>query len=312
MSAPIRIAIGLRLAALAGTAAATLLGAPAALADTSQSSNWAGYAVHRSGLHYRKVVGTWTQPNATCTAGDPGYSSVWVGIGGYSTSSPALEQIGTELDCSASGREVSNAWYELVPAASHTTSLIIDPGDVVRAGVVAGSKVQLTISDLTRHRSFTKTLRASMLDTTSAEWIVEAPSVCTNDNFCQTLPLADFGTASFSAAAAVTTTGHTGTIDDARWATTKIELAESGRRYIRYGGGSGTGTGTGATAIPSTLGTGGSAFTVTYAGTADTGPGSPSGTAGSSTGTSTGSSSSGAGGVATGSIRAGGRLRPRA
>ena len=43
-----------------------LCAAPAALAKTTTSSNWAGYAVHRPGVSYRQVSGTWTQPNATC------------------------------------------------------------------------------------------------------------------------------------------------------------------------------------------------------------------------------------------------------
>jgi len=58
--------------------------APAALADSTQSSNWAGYAIHRSGVSFTKVIGAWRQPSATCTAGSPAYSSAWVGLGGYS------------------------------------------------------------------------------------------------------------------------------------------------------------------------------------------------------------------------------------
>src|SRR5665213_168941 len=101
-----------------GALVLVLLVAPAALADTTRSSNWAGYAVHGSHTSFRRVFGAWRQPAATCTAGTPTYSSVWVGLGGYSTTSQALEQIGSEVDCSASGRVVSSAWYELVPAAS--------------------------------------------------------------------------------------------------------------------------------------------------------------------------------------------------
>ena len=100
--------------------AAALLLAPPALADTTQSSNWAGYAIHKSGVTFRKVAGSWTQPSATCTPGERTFSSVWVGLGGYDERSNALEQIGTETDCSASGRVVSSAWYELVPAPSRT------------------------------------------------------------------------------------------------------------------------------------------------------------------------------------------------
>ena len=256
-------------AVAAAVAAVTALGgAPAALADTSQSSNWAGYAVHRTGVHFTKVVGEWTEPQATCTAGEPTYSSVWVGIGGYSESSAALEQIGTETDCSAAGRASSSAWYELVPAVSQTIKLTVNPGDRVRATVsVAGREVSLMLDDLTRHRSFTRRLRATELDTTSAEWIVEAPSVCSGagENTCQTLPLADFGSTAFTSAAASSTGGHTGKIDDPRWTTTKITLAQDGRQFIGAGGPPGQ-TASVIGAAPSALTAGGSAFTITYRG----------------------------------------------
>ena len=240
----------------------SLVAAPAALADSSESSNWAGYAVHHSHVNFKKVLGTWTQPTATCTPGQPTYSSVWVGIGGYSVSSQALEQIGTEADCTAGGQESSTAWYELVPAASQAVRIPVSAGDHIRASVaIAGRQVTLALTDLTRHRSFTKRLHASQLDTTSAEWIVEAPSVCSS-SACQTLPLADFGSTGFTAASAQTTTGHGGTIDDRRWTTTKITLAEGGRHFI-----SGNGPAAPfATATPSSLTARDSAFTVTYRG----------------------------------------------
>jgi hypothetical protein len=246
---------------MAAVTAAALICVPPALADTSESANWAGYAVHRAGASFTKVIGTWTQPHATCTSGQPTYSSAWVGIGGYSASSQALEQIGTEADCTAAGRAVSSAWYELVPAASSAIKLTVNAGDRVRAGVsVTGQKVTVSLDDLTRHRSFTKTLHAAAVDTGSAEWILEAPSVCQGQSTCQTLPLADFGSTGFSSARATTTAGHTGAIQDRRWTTTKISLAEGGHRFV---GGAVAST---ATAVPSSLSAKGSAFTVTYRG----------------------------------------------
>src|ERR1700733_4136515 len=157
--------------ALVSTVALAFVCTPAALADTTQSSNWAGYAIHRDGVSFSKVIGAWRQPDATCTPGTPSYSAVWVGIGGYSITSDALEQIGTEVDCSATGRVASSAWYELVPAASQSIKLIVRPGDELNASVtVTGHKVDLTLNDLTRHRKFTKNLRASVVDVSSAEW----------------------------------------------------------------------------------------------------------------------------------------------
>jgi Peptidase A4 family len=262
-----RQAISFAVAALGALAA--LAAAPAALADSTQSSNWAGYAVHRSGVKYTKVSATWIQPQATCSSsGRATYSSMWVGIGGYSLNSRALEQIGTEADCTAGGRAVSSAWYELVPDASHTINLTLDPGDRVRATVsVTGSQVTLSLADLTRHRSFTRRLHATTLDTSSAEWILEAPSVCTDAVSCHTLPLANFGSAGFSSAWAVSATGHHGTISDHRWTATKINLAGTGRQFISDPGASLV------TAVPSPLAANGTAFKVTYSGSATpTGP----------------------------------------
>ena len=122
--------------------AAALASAPAALAKTTKSSNWAGYAVHRPGVSFQQVSGTWTQPNVACVSGQPTYSAVWVGLGGYKPTSSALEQIGTEVDCSAGGNVVSSAWYELVPAPSKAISLVVQPGDVMHATVtVIGHQV---------------------------------------------------------------------------------------------------------------------------------------------------------------------------
>jgi hypothetical protein len=246
---------------LAVAAFASLGGAAAASADTAQSSNWAGYAVHRSGVQFKKVSGTWTQPQAICTPGQATYSAAWVGIGGFAVDSPALEQIGTESDCTAAGRAVSSAWYELVPAASRPVKLTVKPGDRMRAGVtVTGGEATLTLTNLTRHRSFTKRLHPSVVDTTSAEWILEAPSVCSRSWSCHTLPLADFGSTGFTAAAATTTQGHRGTINDRAWTTTKINLAATGRTFVSDA------SSPPATAVASSLSAQGSAFTVTYRG----------------------------------------------
>jgi Peptidase A4 family len=250
--------------ALVATAALACVSAPAALADTSQSSNWAGYAVHRPGVSFTKVIGAWRQPDATCTPGNPSYSAVWVGLGGYSVTSNALEQIGTEIDCTVSGKVSSSAWYEVVPAASQTIKLIVHPGDQLKASVsVVGHKVQLSLNDTTRYRSFVKNLHASVIDIASAEWIVEAPSTCVSSNSCQTLPLANFGSTKFGLASATSTSGHTGSIANRAWSSTEISLAPVSRHFIDFRGpGAVLGS-----ASPSTLTSSGSSFKVTYHGT---------------------------------------------
>ena len=92
--------------------------AGAGSAATAVSSNWAGYAL--TGMTFSAVSGTWVQPTADCSAASTGTtaSAFWVGLGGDSDSSTALEQTGTEADCLAGGTARYTAWYELVPASS--------------------------------------------------------------------------------------------------------------------------------------------------------------------------------------------------
>jgi Peptidase A4 family len=247
------------IALIAATCAVT---APAALADSTNSSNWAGYAVHRPGVSFRTVSATWRQPDAKCTPGAQTYSAFWVGLGGFSLNAPALEQTGTEVDCSISGKVVSTAWYELVPAASTPIRLAVRPGDLMRARVtVTGRQVVIGLDDLTRHTSFKKTLNANVIDISSAEWIAEAPSQCVSLDSCQTLPLADFAPTKFDSATVRTSTGHLGSISDRSWGWTKIKLTPGGRRFAAYNG---SGPAAGA-ASPSSLLPGGRSFSVSWA-----------------------------------------------
>ena len=84
----------------------------------SVSSNWAGYAVTSTGTTYTSVTATWTQPKVTCDASDAGTESAfWVGLGGYSSGSQALEQVGADSDCSTVAQPSYYAWV-CVPSAA--------------------------------------------------------------------------------------------------------------------------------------------------------------------------------------------------
>jgi len=143
-----------------------------------QDSNWAGYLVASSAttkISYSAVSGSWTQPAADCAAGSPSDSAFWVGLGGYS--GEHQEQTGTSADCSATGQADYYVWYELVPAAQVLVNLTVQPGDRLSAHVaVSGDAVTISISDLTRHTTFSKQLQMSSPTVSSAEWIAEAPS----------------------------------------------------------------------------------------------------------------------------------------
>lgn len=237
------------------------LAAPAASANERNSANWSGYAAHRSGVKFHRVSGSWTQPTATCSPGHRTYSAFWVGLGGYNVSSTSLEQVGTEVDCTASGDVRSTAWYELVPAGSRAIHLQVQPGDAMSASVVVvGHTVTVELRDITRHRSFVKTIHAGTVDVTSAEWIAEAPSECISNGACETLPLANFGTATFNFAQAKTTTGRVGSIAGSAWSFTKLRLRPGDRRFVVASNG-GVPVGE---SKPSDLSANGSQFSVSY------------------------------------------------
>jgi peptidase A4-like protein len=238
-----------RLAAFAIVVTGLATGATANAANpglyhaAASSSNWAGYAV--SGTSFTDVKGTWVQPAASCPARSTGFAAFWVGIGGYSGGNGGLEQIGTESDCS-SGTPTYGAWYELLPAASIGIPLTVSAGDTVSAEVsVNDSLVTLTITNVTTGATFTTQQTPSVLDTSSAEWIAEAPSQCSRSS-CTPLPLANFGTVQFSGSS-TTAAGHVGTITDATWSATAIQL----------NGGAGL-------AVPATLSGDGASFSVAW------------------------------------------------
>lgn len=270
---------------LAATAACALGVVPAASAATgvqqTSSANWAGYVVGggNSSLQYKSVSGSWVAPTVSCSSGQ-GYSSFWVGLGG-SGNSQALEQAGTEADCSANGTPSYFAWYELVPSAPVKVDMAVNPGDTISSKVtVNGTSVTIALSDQTTGASFNKTLQMSNPDVSSAEWIAEAPSTCTNDaSNCNTLPLANFGTVKFTNASATTTDGHTGTISDSQWSAAALSLSPSDSSS-GFGASQFASQQTSAGATPSALSSDGSSFSVTWA--ANAGSATPtSGSAGS-------------------------------
>lgn len=241
-----------------GLALAGLLTPAAALADTATSANWSGYVAHRSGISFRRIQASWTQPAATCKRGKSTYSAFWVGLGGFSLSSQAIEQIGTELDCGPGGRETASAWYESAPSPLKVVPITVKPRDRMSASVaVAGHRVTFRLRDLTRHESFSKVITAASVDTTSADWIAEAPSACTSTGYCEPLPLTDFGSMRFTAARVRTRSGRHGAISSGAWDTTKIVLAANASTFAKYG--------TASDSTPSALQNGGSAFEVRFA-----------------------------------------------
>jgi len=242
--------------------AAAALDAPA----DAVSSNWSGYAVTSAGTAYTSVTSTWTQPKATCGTGDAGAAAAfWVGLGGYALNSQALEQAGTDSDCDSTNRPSYYAWYEIVPAPPVNVRLKIAPGDTITASVNIrnnNSAVLFQIKNRSRGTVFTKlvTLTAAP-DLSSAEWIAEAPSSCTQTS-CRPLPLANFGSVAFTKVAALGN-GNGGTVANPAWTAEAISLVPRANRGFFPGPDSGSGSsGSTAGASPGGLASDGSSFTV--------------------------------------------------
>lgn len=178
-------------------------GAGASLgATTVDSTNWSGYAETGGGT-YTSVTTSWFQPSVNCSVTPSSYAAFWDGLDGYSSST--VEQDGTLAECVSSGRHGAQSakylgWYETYPNPMYGLGGTVAPGDFMTATVTATSstKFLLTLSDKPASgakawsASTTQTLRKAAA-LSSAEVIAEAPSSGRG-----VLPLADFGTMSFS------------------------------------------------------------------------------------------------------------------
>lgn len=226
------IAVGTLVGALALTLSLVFVAAPqsatAGYADQarrfpgvsqSSSTNWSGYAVAASQV--TDVKGSWVVPSVTGTKNSRSYSSIWVGIDGYSSNS--VEQIGTDQDWT--GKSASYyAWYEMYPAAMVSLSsktYPVSPGDTLNADAsYASGQFVLKLNNQTKGWTFTTSQTLSSAARSSAEWVVEAPS-----SIFGVLPLANFGTAHISGASA-TINGTTSS--PSKWAYDPITMVTKG------------------------------------------------------------------------------------
>jgi hypothetical protein len=199
------------------------------------SSNWAGYAAR--GGHFTSVSGTWTVP-LMALDGPFGADAAWVGIGGLRTRD--LIQAGTQQFVTGSGSVTYQAWFEKLPDYSHPVPLTVLPGHTVSVSIDLQApdewlftfRNQTTGQMLLKYETYTSSH-------SSAEWIEEAPYARRRQ-----LPLAQFGTVSFTEASAVRD-GVALTVADL--GARAISLVDSNRRAL---------------AVPSPLGADGASFSV--------------------------------------------------
>jgi hypothetical protein len=215
------------------------------------STNWSGYAVE--GTSFTKALGSWTVPTVTCSKTPNTYSSFWVGIDGWTSST--VEQTGTDSDCNGS-RASYYAWYEFYPNPSiEITSVPVSPGNHISASVTySGTQFTITLINETTGKSYSKSSTVSGAQRTSAEWIAEAPC-CTRRGGI--LPLSDFGTVDFGE----DYTGISST-NDATDSSVSGAIGAFGSNIFESIMVNGT---TGADeAVPSALSSDGTSFTVTW------------------------------------------------
>lgn len=205
------------------------------------SLNWSGYAV--TGVGITAVTSTFVVPSAGLVP--PGFAATWTGIGGYNTTD--LIQAGTGEDSLPSLPLIGPqyfAWYELLPGAEvpltncvGDASCTVTPGERISVGIslTSGSSWRIAMTDA-GHWSWSRnvTYRSSE---SSAEWILEAPSIAG----LQTI-VAPVGAASFGPTSNYTARGVTRTI--AQGSPTEIILSPG---LVNE-------------ATPSVLGTGGQSF----------------------------------------------------
>ena len=90
-----------------------------------------------------------------------------------------LIQTGTEQDVSAKGKPAYSAWWELIPSPlTPIGKLTVAPGNRMHAAITeaAPGMWKITIADLTRKESFSKTVAYTSSQDT-AEWIEETPLI---------------------------------------------------------------------------------------------------------------------------------------
>ena len=189
------------------------------------ASNWGGYAVETSLVSPQKnavsaAYGSWRIPTISRSTSAETYSALWVGIDGDSDNT--VEQLGTEQDWTPHG-QTNYVWFEMYPHRSYNiTGFPIEPGDTFSAAVnfAGGELFVLSITNLTKRVSYTVPIKYTKMKASreSAEWIVEAPFAG------GVLPLADFGTVSFSNCSAKVN-GVAGAINNSAWQYDPITMA---------------------------------------------------------------------------------------
>jgi hypothetical protein len=150
---------------------------------TTTSRNWGGYWALGGAGAYIGIEGDYVQPGINSATCPSGVASAWIGLGGTDPTAVKLIQMGTDI--TASG---VRTWYEYLTNTANTTvylsNFTVSVGDhlhfyIVRLpadGYTTFSFLNLD-SNVNNFVAIRRTLSSSYYDGTTAEWIMERPSI---------------------------------------------------------------------------------------------------------------------------------------
>jgi hypothetical protein len=189
---------------------------------TIDSTYYSGFGASLPGSSVTDVRGSWSEPTVRCSGPADRLAGFWVGIednrGRY------LQQLGTAAVCHGTAAATYYAWYEMFPLPTVVISMRIHPGDRMTATVsVKGSAWRLTLKDSSTGATFAITKKRAA-EAAIALWIAEAPSSSTSERGMHVLPLANFGTVTFTNCSALIG-GTRRTIADPAWAHFRFDMS---------------------------------------------------------------------------------------
>jgi hypothetical protein len=161
-----------------------------------------------------------------------------VGIGGVTSND--LIQAGTEAIPDSNGSLVYEAWYETLPQNSRTVPLAISPGDSLTVSIteISNGLWRIAFDDTTTGKTYTVDVEYSS-SLSSADWIEEMPVEVNG-----IVSLDDFGQVNFTSGYAIKNGSY-------------VTIASSGAKALTMNNAQGQ-----PVATTSTLGAGGSSFSV--------------------------------------------------
>jgi len=166
--------------------------------STVRSTNWSGYAVTSQRHRITAVSSTFAVPAAKSSV-SPRFAATWAGIGGYKTGD--LIQAGTGED--STGVPFARwyfAWYELLPRSeqpiqdcSGDSACSVKPGQRITVTIrrLGSSRWSIFIYDR-GHWRWSKRVHYRSTRS-SAEWILEAPTISTSQSTLAHVATAHFG-----------------------------------------------------------------------------------------------------------------------